>query len=324
MRNLNLEAAIWHLFTSPEFFERAAEDAEATMKWFESLAVSRQVSNFGRNNQIFDTFKKLTCNYRNGSALARLGDYQLIFETARSVGGSARGILEQPLHSWMTEKEFQEFDRVRLSRALSYASIITRSLHNAIWGAMGYFSENLRYPERRNDDDGLPGDEVVNWYNSEINYYDEPLSDMLPNPLPDYTIEKTTSCHTGDEVPWTGVWYPGTGLEHHSLTFAIKGMRMQAVYKVIKTTEELRTETDMFPPPETVAIATTWHPVIMALPSTETPTELWSKAGQQCPKEGMWEPTDPDAARRYYRVGDVMLSRGSAHGYTVWRWVSER
>ena len=324
MRNLNLEAAIWYLFTSPEFFEKAADDANSTMMWFESLAVRRHVSNFGRNNQIYDMFKTLECNYRRGTALARLGDYQLIFETARSVRGNARGILEQPLHSWMTEKEFQEFDRVRLSRAMSYSTIIRRALHNAIWGAMGYFSENIKYPERRNDDDGFPGDRIVGWYDSEITCYDEPLCNPLPDPLPEYVIDKSISCHTGDEVPWTGVWYPTTGLEHHSLTFAIKGMRMQAVYKVVKTSEELRTETDMFPLPETVAVATTWHPVIIAPPKPAAPTELWSKAGQQCPKEGMWEPTDPGAARRYYRIGDVMLSLGSVHGYTVWRWISER
>lgn len=324
MRNLNLEAAIWHLFTSPEFFEKAAQDAEATMKWFENLAVSRQVVNFGRNNQIYDLFKKLACDYRRGAAFARLGDYQLVFDTADSVGASARGILEQPLHSWMTEKEYHEFDHVRLSRAMAYASTITLTLHNAFWGATSYFSENLKYPERRNDDDGFPGDEIVGWYSSHVKYYENPSFGRLPDTVPDYLVDKSISCNTGDEVPWTGVWYPATGLEHHSLTFAIKGMRMQAVYKVIKTTEELRTETDMFPPPETVAIATTWHPVIAAPPKPETITELWSKAGQQCPKEGVWEPTDPGAARQYYRVGDVMLSLGSAHGHTVWRWISER
>ena len=324
MRNLNLEAAIWSLLTSPDFFERAAEDAETTMKWFESLAVSRQVSNFGRNNQIFDTFKRLASNYRRGTALAKLGDYQLVFDTASSVRGSARGIIDQPLHSWMTEKEFHEFDRVRLSRAMTYSNIITLALHNAFWGAESYFGENSNYPERRNDDDGLPGSEIVEWYDNAIEYYDEPLLSRLPDPLPDYIIDKSLSCDTGDEVPWTGVWYPATGLEHHSLTFAIKGMRMQAVYKVIKSTEELRTELQMFPSPETVAVPTTWHPVIIAPPKAEAPTELWSKAGQACPREGIWEPTDPGAAKRYYRVGDVMLSLGSAHGYTVWRWISER
>jgi hypothetical protein len=324
MRNINLEAAIWYLFTSPEFFETAALDTDSTLRWFENLAASRDVSNFGRTNQIYDTFKSLRNNLRRGSALARLGDYQLIFDTARSFTGSARGMLEQPLHSWMTEREHHEFEWVRISRATAYTNLIKISLHNAIWGAEIYFSQYLTCQHRRNDDNGFPGSKIVDWYNDEANYYENPFFPPLPDPAIEYVVDKSISCHTGDEVPWTGVWYPGTGLQNHSLSFAIKGMRMQPVYKVIKTTEELRTETCMFPPPETVAIATTWNPVILAPPKTHVPTELWSKAGQQCPREGVWEPTDPGATRRYYRVGDVMLSLGSAHGYTVWRWVSER
>jgi hypothetical protein len=268
MRNINLEAAIWYLFSSPEFYEKAAEDAESTMKWFESLASARQVSNFGRNNQIYETFKRLASNYRHGAALSTLGDYRLIFDTAGSVGGSARGIMEQPLNSWMTEKEFQEFDHGRLSRAMEYSNIITSTLHNAIWGAISYFSENIKYPERRNDDDGLPGDDILGWYESYMKCNENPVFARLPDPLRNYIIDESISCHTGDEVPSTGVWYPDTGLEHHSLTFAIKGMRMQPVYKVIKTTEELRTELQMFPLPQTVAIATTWYPLRVAPPST--------------------------------------------------------
>lgn len=224
----------------------------------------------------------------------------------------------------MTEKEYQEFDEIRLSTAMLYSNIITSALYNAIWGATSYFSKNLKYPERRNDDDRFPGNEIVKWYNSGIEEYDQALFSRLPDPLTDYIIDNSISCHTGDEVPWTGVWFPKTGSEHHGLTFAVKGERMQPDYKVIKTTEESRTETDMFPPPETLAIVTTWHPVIVTPPKAKTAVELWSKASQQCPKEGVWEPTAPGAARRYYRVGDLMLSLGSAHGYTVWRWVLER
>lgn len=250
MRNLNFEAAIWYLFTSPEFFETAANDCGVTTKWFENLAILRKVSNFGRNNQIHDTFKKLECNLRRGAALARLGDYQLIFQTAESISGNIRGMMEQPLHSWMNEKEYQEFEQVRISRITAYSSIITLTLHNALMGAISYFGINPRHPERRNDDDGLPGSTIIEWYTDYLDYYKEPLFSRLPDPLPDYAIDQSISCNTGDEVPWTGVWYPGTGLENHSLTFAVKGMRMQAVYKVIKTTEELRTAIQMFPPPD--------------------------------------------------------------------------
>lgn len=76
MRDLNLEAAVWNLFTSPEFFEAAAQECEKTMEWFGTLAVGRQVANFGRNNQIFDKFKQRARDFRRGAELAKLGDYK--------------------------------------------------------------------------------------------------------------------------------------------------------------------------------------------------------------------------------------------------------
>lgn len=78
MRNINLEAAIWNLFTSFEFFEAAGRECETTMQWMGSLAVSKGVANFGRNNQIFDVFKKLARDFERGTELARLGDYELM------------------------------------------------------------------------------------------------------------------------------------------------------------------------------------------------------------------------------------------------------
>jgi hypothetical protein len=132
------------------------------------------------------------------------------------------------------------------------------------------------------------------------------------------------ACLTGEEVPWTGVWYPNTGLEKHSLTFAIMGKRMQATYRVIKTTDELKAEGILFPASETVAVATTWHLVIPSSRPAETHEELWAKAGEACPKAGIWQPTDPGAAQRRYEVGEKMAQLKSAHGLTVWRWVADR
>jgi hypothetical protein len=77
------------------------------------------------------------------------------------------------------------------------------------------------------------------------------------------------------------VWYPATGLEKHSLTFAIKGLRMQPVFRVVKTVEELKRESDdaIVTCPETVAVATTWHPVIPSGRSADTTHELQAKPG---------------------------------------------
>jgi hypothetical protein len=324
MRNLQMEAAIWYLFTSADFFEAAARECEETLEWFGTLAISRHVANFGRNNQIFDKFKQRARDIRRGAELARLGDYRLVWDISDYVRGDVRGMLEQPLHSWMTEAEYKEFDSVRISRLMTYASQITRSLNNAMIGAESFFNPNPKYPERRNDDDGFPGDEIVKVYNSNVSWYKDESFWKLPDPLPEYVINTSVECGTGDEVPWTGVWYPSTGLEKHSLTFAIKGSRMQPAYRVVKTTEELRTEEQMFPYPETVAVATSWHPVIPSGRQAETKEELWAKAGEPCPKAGIWQPTDPGAAQRTYEAGETMAQLKSPHGLTVWRWVADR
>lgn len=324
MRNLNLEAAIWTLFSSTDFFEAVARECDETMDWMGSLAVSRGAANFGRNNQIFDTFKKLSRDFTRGTELARLGDYGLVWDTAASVPSNIRGMMEQQLHHWMTEAEYKEFSDVRISRLMTYAGRIESALNNAMTGADAYFDPDPDSAERRNDDDGFPGDTIVKWYRSYVGFYKTPLFWTLPDPLPAYKVDPTIACKTGNEVPWTGVWYPSTGVERFSLTFAIRGTRMQPAYRVVKTTEELRTEDYMFPPPETLAVETTWHPFKPIAPVIQAACELWSKEGEPCPKAGVWQPTDPGAAQRTYIAGEPMAGLGSAFGFTVWRWVADR
>lgn len=324
MRNLHLEAAIWYLITSIKFFEAAAQECEETVEWFGTLAISRRVANFGRNNQIFDKLKQRANDFRQGAELARLGDYQLIWDTASCVSGDARGMLEQPLHSWMTKAEYEEFNGVRISRLLAYAGLIESALNNAMAGAESFLDPDPDCLERGDDDDGFPGDAIVTWYNNYVNWSKGPLFPKLGDPLEKYLIDTQIACRTGDEVPWTGVWYPSTGLEKHSLTFAIKGLRMQPAYRVVKTTEELRTADYMFPPPETVAVATTWHPVIPSGPQVAPNEELWAKAGESCPRAGIWQPTEPGAALQTYEAGETMANLGSAYGLSVWRWVADR
>lgn len=324
MRNMHLEAAIWSLFVSAEFLESTAQECDDTMAWFGTLAVSKKVGDVGRNNQIFDRFKALARDFRRGAEMVRLGDYSLAWDTARFVPGDIRGMMEQPLHGWMTEAEYQEFSGVRVGRLMSYTSQITDALHNAMRG-FDYFSKpNPNWPEGSNDDYGFPGDDIVETYNSEIDWYKGQLRWELSTPLPEYVIDKSIACQTGDEVSWTGVWYPTTGLERHSLTFAIKGMRMQPVYRVLKTSTELATKNNMFPSPETVAVATTWHPLIPSGRPAATNEELHSKAGESCPKAGIWQPMEPGAVPRSYAAGETMANLNSAYGITVWRWMADR
>lgn len=327
MRNLDLEAAIWTLFTSNDFFEAAARECDDTMIWFGTLANSRKTANLGRNNQIYDKFKQRASDFRRGADLARLGDYKLIWDISDSIRGDARGMMEQPLHSWMTDAEYQEFEEVRISRLMTYARQIKRALHNAIFGAEYFFHPNPNCPERSNDDDGFPGDSIVKGYESNLRSFKDLSSWDVRDPLPEYIVDKSIACQTGGEVPWTGVWYPTTGLEKHSLTFAIKGLRMQPAFRVTKTVEELKHESDgaIVTRPETVAVSAIWHPLIPSARTiaADTNQELHAKAGQPCPKAGIWQPMEPGAANRRYETNETMANLGSAYGITVWRWVAD-
>lgn len=324
MDKMHLKASIWSLFTSDKFYQATASECEDTMQWFGNLAIKEGVSNFGRNNQIYDTLKRRAQDFRRGAELAKHDDYSLIWETASSIRGDARGFIEQPLHSWMSDEQYKEFDHVRISRLMLYAGLIEYALNNAMAGAAGYFNPPPECPERIDDDDGFPDDNILESYKA---YQDElqglPIC-KIPEPIQEYMVDTSISCRTGEEVPWTGVWWPGKGAQNCGLTFAIKGMRMQPAYQVIKTAEQVEAEGVNWPYPETVAIPATWHPLIPKPQNAEPSKDLWSKAGQPCPKAGVWETTDPGAAKRIYQAGEPMLSLNSAYGITVWRWVADR
>lgn len=323
MRNMNKEAAIWNLFVSAGFIEAAARESEETMRWFGGEAVEGQVVNFGRNNQIYDVFKTLARDLRRGAELAALGDYKLLRSTANCFSGDVRGMMDQPLHSWMSDAEYHEFFNVRIGRIFAYTSQITQAIDNAMIKGTSFFHPNPRCPERANDDDGFAGDEVGKIFDAYVGVY-ERQGVKLPDPLPAYQIDRSVACRTGDEVPWTGVWYPDTGLEQHSLTFAIKGLRMQPVFRVTKTKAEMRAEGILCGGPETVAVATTWHPLIPTNRPAASSDELWAKAGAPCPRAGIWQAANPGSSPRTYEAGEAMLHLGSAYGLTVWRWVGER
>ncbi|MEW6022016.1 MAG: hypothetical protein AB1807_07740 [Pseudomonadota bacterium] len=324
MRNLNLEAAIWYLFSSPYFFKAASKEFEEIMSWFGRLAIYHKAANYGRNNQIYDKFKDLANNFKKAAELAVHGDYRMIWNAAGSVRGDIRGIMEQPLHGWMSDSEYLMFSEVKISRILAYSHLIEHALNNTMAGADSFYSPDPDCPERSNDDDGFPGDSIVEHYKNYVGCNTEKALPVFVDTSLEYAVERSVACRTGDEVPWTGVWYPDTGLERHSLTFAIKGERMQPVYRVIKSVEELEADGVLLPYPETVAVSTAWHPVKLVESRHKTNEELWAKAGQPCPKAGVWQPTDPGAAQRTYQEGEPMLDLKSAYGFTVWRWIADR
>ncbi len=324
MRNLHLEAAIWYFFTSPEFFEMAANECESTMEWFGNLAISRGGVNYGRNNQVYDAFKKAARNFRRGAEFARLGDYKVAYDAAWSIASDIRGMMEQPFHSWMTDAEFEEFESTRISNILAYKAEIICGIGNAESGMRRFLISDPEDFDIRDRDEGFPDDSIVKEFKSLTKPEFENMPWKLPDPLPHYAINTAVSCKTGEEVPWTGVWFPETGLDQHSLTFAVKGWRMQPAYRVVKTAKELKAEGVLLPVPETKAVATIWHPVIPVSQLLQTSDGMMrAKAGEPCPQAGLWRSLDSRNEKRAYKQGDIMADLGSAYGFTVWQYVGE-
>jgi hypothetical protein len=322
MRDLNLEASIWYLFTSPEFFEAAALECEAIIKWKIEFAAKRK---FSPDPEEIERFTKNANEFRRGAELAALGDYEAIWNLSRWFYSQVRSMIEQsPDNWWMTEEQRWIFSAEgRLDRLEKFASRIGNALNNALTKA-----ESFSKPERTkrsDDDDGYPGDSIVGRYKDLLRHYDASFYPKLFDPVPECVIDHSVSCRTGDEVPWTGVWYPETGLENHSLTFAIKGLRMQPVFRITKSIEELKRENPgtYSGKPETIAVATTWHPVI---PSGRTvyaePREkLQANVLQPVIKPGLWLPTKPVLTERTQEENKKTARPGTTFGFNIWRWL---
>jgi len=100
---------------------------------------------------------------------------------------------------------------------------------------------------------------------------------------------------------------------------------MQPAFRVIKTKEQLKAEGVLIPRPKTVAVAAIWYPLIASGRQTESGKELRAKAGESCPRAGVWQSMDAGAVhQRNYEVGETMANLGSAYGITVWRWIADR
>ena len=123
----------------------------------------------------------------------------------------------------------------------------------------------------------------------------------IPIPTPQFDIDYSRACKTGETVPWTGVWYPETGLDRYSLAFAIKGQPMQPAYHVDRTAEDARQEAiaqgldltiDDYDDVEvTRAVPTTWHPLVASTKSVHArpPTgRLRAERNEIVPKTGWW------------------------------------
>lgn len=327
-RDLNLEAWLWYFFTSPEFYEMGAQECEEMRDSFGGVAVTNGKTTYKRNGQIYDAFDTAARNFRRGIDFVRHEEYNVIYDAAQAVASDIRGMTQwSSPDAWMAPNEGKEFHR-RTGRILVFQELIDKSLFNGLKKGLEYIDED---DLNSDSDDGFCDSSIISdfkYYNTEYN-----LNAEIPSPVPHFEIDQSISIKTTEVCPWTGVWYPETGLERHSLVFAIKGYPMPPTFCCDKTMEELAAESangDAFSSDiETTAVETTWHPVKLATENSKNVTTLTEKlrceANQPCPKTGYWSTPAKLGSRRPFNQGETMPDfPNSTYGVTIWMWDSNQ
>lgn len=68
----------------------------------------------------------------------------------------------------MTKAEYQEFSELMIGLLMNFAMQITNAINNAMIKGESFFHPDPNCPERANDDDGFPGEEIIKTYNFRI------------------------------------------------------------------------------------------------------------------------------------------------------------
>lgn len=201
---------------------------------------------------------------------------------------------------WMNEVESGAEDKYYdlLHKAGHYAKPITRT-SSGIWspGAL-----TTRY------------DKVVN----------EPLNP--PPTWPTYRLNPQVTVKSGDRVPQTGIYLPD--VDHGFPTLLIKSDD-----EMVGEANEASVVIDPAVSEQKGYRPTLWTLVERVADTSDTPAvaaplhaedePLRARAGQPCPKAGVWQPQDVNAVERAYQAGEIMADLGSAYGFTVWQWVRD-
>ncbi|XZG71817.1 hypothetical protein ACTSKR_08155 [Chitinibacteraceae bacterium HSL-7] len=341
-RNLNKEAWCWYHRTSEVFFNGAVDACQAVLDFFKAEALSRGLADYGRNNQIYDSWQKHVRELKLGIELARHGDYAPLEEACSSVNSTNRGVNQHVWMGWLGEAEGEY--RRRAAIAGDYASQIQEVLRPGLNGG-GYWLEEAAddTPESRNWDFGPTGESVA-FFLKGVAEDDYPHLRQHPAPTvyPGYTPDPSRPVKTGECVPWTGVWIPAVGLDRHSLTFAIEGLPMPPSWRIVKTEEEVDAELRgkpgytlnksgrlIYDPDGNLAIPERqleitemlWYPLLPVADEPAANKRGRVEANVPCPITGYWSTPAKQDSRKLFKQGETMPDfPGSSYGATIWYW----
>ena len=325
-RNINLEAWTWYYLTSIEFAQAARDAMQEFLKYYIEIAGLEDAWGTGRADQIAQAVARHVREYDAAIELMKHGDYYSIWEAGCSVRGTWSGISQSVLPlSWLDRDGNEEFGK-QFGKASTFASAICRIYNNAYTAGQMAIDPDAD-PEIYNRDDGPIGADILLKLPSlkEHSGFDP----AIPNPIPQYEVDYSRSCKTGETVPWTGVWYPETGLDRYSLAFAVKGQPMQPAYHLDQSSEEFDAlvgeDYEGDDGGDTIsAVPTTWHPFI----ATAQPAHVSANHGrlrglpsEVVPQTGWWHTPALKGAQgfRYFEQGQRFPeTRTTDYGGVIW------
>ena len=335
-RDMNKEAWLWYHLTSVEFAQAARQAMQDFVTYYIEIAEAKGAWGTGRTDQIAQYMARFVREYDAAIELMKHGDYRPIWNTAHEIRGAWSGISHSVLPlPWLSREEHKVFDKIS-DRTGAFASVIRVMLNNAFSGGHGFLNQSPEDADLYNRDDGpICADILLKLSLKERHGY--PIE--IPTPTPQFDIDYTRACKTGETVPWTGVWYPETGLDRYSLAFAIKGQPMQPAYHVDRTAEDARQEAiaqgldltmeDYDSTEITRAVPTTWHPLIPSSRPTEQSVSgrLRALPNEIVPRTGWWwSPafTGTEALRHFNQGEHFPSTETTGYGGVFWYYEADR
>ncbi|PLK47293.1 hypothetical protein [Uliginosibacterium sp. TH139] len=321
-RNLSREAHLWYTITSLEYIDRAFYNLKEAFDVFMSCIERHPfIVDYAPVPRGGERMEHLLETYGNARALLVQGGYDAMLRWGGYLENTPR-VFEEGNMSWMDGKA-ESFMR-KLEKAYSICSEFGIAVTNSqMYTSDGYKTHTKDWRICVPEDMGIAGDRIARNHEKDI-YLD--IYPERPTEIPEYAVDKSISCKTGEIVPWTGVWVPATGMGTAALAFARQGIQiMQPAYEV--TFEDPEDGSQAFE-----LVETTWHPVrptghMVPLPPPE-PDEgedgdrdrLRCPAGQSCSQTGYWMTPAKEDSRRMFKQGDVMPDLDSNYGATIWQW----
>lgn len=305
-RDLNKEAFLWYSLTSPEYLDRAFKRLEKADEFLKELKGAHPLArDFGPATYWGGVIEQLLESYPNVRAMLSHGEFGAAIRWCIKTGDIGRGFREQGM--WMNKDQF-----ISLLGKIDSSSEICADFLRATAMTMYFSSQGILSGEEKwteyDRDDGYRGSSILD--------LEEPLAGL--SQIPEYSIDLSLSCRTGQTVPWTGVWVPANDMGTAALAFARQGQIMQPKYPI--------THVDEDDYEYTTPIETAWHPVKPTgrMISLNEPTEMTTgriPAGESATQTGYWFTPAKECSRRYFKQGETFPQiEGSSYGATFWQW----